>query len=195
MADEQTIYNTRELLDQVNVNTLYAMQDVTDLAAIKELLKNDHIFDGYKLQIEEDKIYLQNEREMKTLEINKELRLKELHVKELEIELKREQLILESRIKADELEFRKKQHEDEMQMRNHENHRQIDANDLKEKEINLKEEELKQNKKRTIIEMAVKGGTVVLGAGLTWFAICVGNEGILNKTAVSICDTLLFRRT
>ena len=194
MADEQVL-NTRELLDQVNVNTLYAAQEVTDLTAIKELLKNEHIFDGYKLQVEEDRNYLQHERELKSLEINKELKLKELEIRKLEIDLKREQLILESRIRSDELEFKKKQHDDEMTMRNCENHRQIDANDLKEKEINLKEEEIKQNKKRMIIEGVIKGGTVVLGAGLTWFAVCVGNEGILNKTAVSICDTLLFRRT
>ena len=97
-------------------------------------------------------------------------------MKEAELKLKREQLI-----------FEKNRYDKDYE-------RSLDEKELKNKELNLKEEEIKANKKKMIIENCVKGGTVVLGAGLTWLAVCVGNEGILNKTAVSICDALVMRK-
>lgn len=161
--------NTRDLLDEFNTNVLKAIGEVDSITQVKELLKNNYILDGYRVQIEEDKIYLQNDRELKLAEIDKEMKEAELAFKERELEQKREQFILENERRKEENEQAKR------------------ANDLKD-------EELKQDRKKLYIETGIKIGTVVIGGGLTWLAICVGNEGILNKTAISICEALIPRR-
>lgn len=184
------VENTRALLDEINSNMLTAIGEVKDLTAIKELMKNDHILDGYRIQCEEDKIWNQHERELKTIEVNKELKELEMEVKKLEIEQKREQFILENEFKKDELKLKEKMHEDEMAMRNHENHRAIDANDIREKELELRREELKLQKRNSKIEHGIKIGFGVGTGFLAWLAVNVGNEGILNdmaKRLVGIC--------
>lgn len=186
--------NTRVLLDEFNTNVLEAIGEVTGLESLKELLKNDHILEGYRIQCEEDKIYVQREKDMKALEVEKEIKELELETKKLEIEQRREQFILENELKKEELKLRKAMHEDEMEMRNHENHRAIDANDLREKELVLKAEENKINRRKMYLECGLKAGTVCLGVVLTGMAIYVGNEGILNKTVIEIAQSLVLRK-
>lgn len=186
--------NTRALLDEFNTNVLEAIGEVTDLTALKELLKNPNLLDGYKIQCEEDKLWNQREKDLAALEQDKEIRLAELEIKKAEIEFRREQLILENGLKQDELKLRKEMHDDEMAMRNHENHRAIDANDIREKELELKAEENKISRRRMWLEFGFKTGTVVLGGVLTGLAIYVGNEGILNKAVIGIAESLVLRK-
>lgn len=186
--------NTRALLDEFNTNVLEAIGEVTDLTALKELLKNPNLLDGYKIQCEEDKLWNQREKDFTALEQDKEIRLAELEIKKAEIEFRREQLILENGLKQDELKLRKEMHDDEMAMRNRENHRAIDANDIREKELELKAEENKISRRRMWLEFGFKTGTVVLGGVLTGLAIYVGNEGILNKAVIGIAESLVLRK-
>ena len=186
--------NTRALLDEFNTNVLEAIGEVTDLTALKELLKNPNLLDGYKIQCEEDKLWNQREKDFTALEQDKEIRLAELEIKKAEIEFRREQLILENGLKQDELKLRKEMHDDEMAMRNRENHRAIDANDIHEKELELKAEENEISRRRMWLEFGFKTGTVVLGGVLTGLAIYVGNEGILNKAVIGIAESLVLRK-
>ncbi|MBP5324665.1 MAG: hypothetical protein J6Y86_04145 [Pseudobutyrivibrio sp.] len=186
--------NTRALLDEFNTNVLEAIGEVTDLTALKELLKNPNLLDGYKIQCEEDKLWNQREKDFTALEQDKEIRLAELEIKKAEIEFRREQLILENGLKQDELKLRKEMHDDEMAMRNHENHRAIDANDIREKELELKAEENRISRRKMWLEFGFKTGTVVLGGVLTGLAIYVGNEGILNKAVIGIAESLVLRK-
>ena len=117
-----------------------------------------------------------------------------MEIKKAEIEFRREQLILENGLKKDELKLRKEMHDDEMAMRNRENHRAIDANDIHEKELELKAEENRISRRRMWLEFGFKTGTVVLGGVLTGLAIYVGNEGILNKAVIGMAESLVLRK-
>lgn len=186
--------NTRALLDEFNTNVLEAIGEVQDLTAIKELMKNDHILDGYRIQCEEDKIWNQRQKDQETLELEKQIKELEIETRRLEIDQRREQFILENEYKKEELKLRKAMHDDEMVMRQHENHRAIDANDIREKELELKAEENRINQRKLFWECVIKGATVTAGIALTGLAIYVGNEGILNKSVIEIAQSLVLRK-
>ena len=175
--------NTRSLLDEFNTNVLEAIGEVKELNQLKELLKNDHILDGYKLQTEEDKIWFQHERELHNTDVNKELKEAELEIRKLEIEQRREQFILENEYKKEELKLRETIHLDEELNAQQEHAIELDNIELKKRELELKEREIELNCKQEKKRNGIKIGFGIGGAFLTWLAMCINNEGILNDTA------------
>ena len=180
--------NMRDLLDELNSNVLSSAIQGGDLTKIKDILE------GYKVQIEEDKVWYQNDRENKAMDINKELKELEMKVRMEEINQRREQFILENEFRKDELKIKKEMHDDEMIMRNHENHREIDANDIRMKEIEVKKAENRINLIRMIVENVIKGTALTVGTFLSLKSIYYGNEGVLNKSIFDIVQSLTSRK-
>ena len=186
--------STRALLDEFNTNVLEAIGEVKSIEALKELMKNDHILEGYRIQCEEDKIWNQREKDFASLEQEKELKEKELEVRKLEIEQRREAVILESKYRDEELSLKREIHMDEDYIRQKEMKKELELIEVKREENRLKAEENSINKRKMILECVIKGGTVVAGIALTGLAIYVGNEGILNKTVIEIAQSLVLRK-
>lgn len=183
--------NMRYLLDEINTNIYEAMSEVKDLTSIEAMLKNEHLFDGYKLMVEEDKLYVQERKDIHSLEINKEIKEHELEVRMQELEQKREQFILENELKKDELKLKEKIHEDEMKQKDRDHARELQNIDIRREENKIRAEELKHQKRRTIVDYTLKGTVGLLTGGITLIALGVGNEGILNDTARKLVGTLI----